>query len=229
MATLLLLDGNSLTYRAFFALPADLTTASGQVTNAVFGFTSMLINLLRDQKPDAVAVCFDLPEPTFRHEANAEYKANRSAAPDVLRQQMGLVRQVVESLGITHFEASAPRQVYKAGKELAVLVPTRMRLQAPDGKFVKDDYILGISDDAGKTWKFSNLSYLEMSEIRRLFPRLPASLVLPPRAQFVEDVPAGAPAAFSSTKANFKVAYPKGWKRATRRASASLALTGRVS
>ena len=59
---LLLIDGNSLTYRAFFALPTDMATASGQVTNAVFGFTSMLINLMRDHDPAGVAIAFDLPE-----------------------------------------------------------------------------------------------------------------------------------------------------------------------
>ena len=101
---LLLLDGNSLTYRAFFALPTDMATASGQVTNAVFGFTSMLINLLKDHKPDGIMVAFDRPEPTFRHEMNVEYKAQREAAPDILRQQMGLVRQVLEALRITIIE-----------------------------------------------------------------------------------------------------------------------------
>jgi DNA polymerase I len=98
---LLALDGNSLTYRAFFALPPDMTTASGQVTNAVFGFTSMLINLLKDHRPDALVVAFDRPEKTFRHEANPAYKANREAAPDILRQQMGLVREVLDALGVT--------------------------------------------------------------------------------------------------------------------------------
>ncbi len=94
----MLIDGNSLTYRAFFALPTDMATASGQVTNAVFGFTSMLINLLRDHQPDGVVVTFDLPGPTFRHKLVPTYKAGREAAPDILRQQMGLVRQVVEAL-----------------------------------------------------------------------------------------------------------------------------------
>ena len=101
---LLLLDGNSLTYRAFFALPTDMATAGGQVTNAVFGFTSMLINLIKDHRPDGIVVAFDRPEPTFRHEAYTEYKANREAAPDILRQQMGLVREVVEALGIPSVE-----------------------------------------------------------------------------------------------------------------------------
>jgi DNA polymerase-1 len=98
---LLLLDGNSLTYRAFFALPTDMATASGQVTNAVFGFTSMFIYMVKDQQPDAVLVAFDRPEPTFRHEANPLYKAQREASPDILRQQMGLVREVLASLNIT--------------------------------------------------------------------------------------------------------------------------------
>src|SRR6187402_3006376 len=96
----LLIDGNSLTYRAFFALPTDLATSSGQVTNAVFGFTSMLLNLVRDHKPDQVIIAFDRPEKTFRHEMVDTYKANRDAAPDILRQQMGLVHQVVELLAL---------------------------------------------------------------------------------------------------------------------------------
>jgi DNA polymerase-1 len=96
----MLVDGNSLTYRAFFALPSDMATASGQVTNAVFGFTSMMINLVRDHGPDRVIVAFDRPEPTFRHERVPTYKAQRDEAPDILRQQMGLVRQVVEVLGL---------------------------------------------------------------------------------------------------------------------------------
>ena len=100
MGTLLLIDGNSLTYRAFFALPTDMATASGQVTNAVFGFTSMLINLIKDHHPDGIVVAFDRPEPTFRHVALPSYKAQREAAPDILRQQMGLVREVVAALGI---------------------------------------------------------------------------------------------------------------------------------
>src|SRR5215213_4951688 len=79
VAKILLLDGNSLAYRAFFALPTDMATASGQVTNAVFGFTSMLINLLKDHKPDGIMVAFDRPEPTFRHDMNVEYKAQREA------------------------------------------------------------------------------------------------------------------------------------------------------
>ena len=100
MSKLLLLDGNSLTYRAFFAVPEDMATRSGQPTGAVFGFTSMLINLVRDHRPDALAVCFDRPEPTFRHEAAPQYKAHRDETPATLIDQLGLVRQVLDSLSI---------------------------------------------------------------------------------------------------------------------------------
>lgn len=100
MSNVMLIDGNSLTYRAFFALPTDMATSSGQVTNAVYGFASMLINLVRDHKPDRIIVAFDRKEPTFRHKRLPSYKANREASPDILRQQMGLVRQLVDVLDL---------------------------------------------------------------------------------------------------------------------------------
>ena len=102
----MLVDGNSLTYRAFFALPTDLATASGQVTNAVFGFTSMLINLLRDHKPDDRSSSPSTgPSRRSATSGSTTYKATRDEAPDILRQQMGLVRQVVEVLRIPILEA----------------------------------------------------------------------------------------------------------------------------
>ncbi len=134
MATLLLIDGNSLTYRAFFALPADMATASGQVTNAVYGFTSMLINLLRDHHPDQVAVCFDRPEPTFRHLAIPTYKAGRAEAPDILRQQLGLVRQVVEVLHLPVLELTG----FEADDLMATLA-TRSRDRGDDVIVVTGD------------------------------------------------------------------------------------------
>ena len=131
---LLLLDGNSLTYRAFFALPTDMATAGGQVTNAVFGFTSMLINLIKDHQPDGIVATFDRPEPTFRHEANPEYKANREAAPDILRQQMGLVREVVAALGI----ASVDLAGWEADDIIATLA-TRAEARGDDVIIVTGD------------------------------------------------------------------------------------------
>ncbi|MDQ6839969.1 MAG: DNA polymerase I [Actinomycetota bacterium] len=117
MARLMLIDGNSLTYRAFFALPTDMATAAGQVTNAVFGFTSMLVNLIKDHHPDQVIASFDRPEPTFRHRMIDDYKAGRAETPDILRQQMGLVRQLVETLRIPLVELAG----YEADDILATL------------------------------------------------------------------------------------------------------------
>ncbi|MCY3662287.1 MAG: DNA polymerase I [bacterium] len=105
MSGLLLIDGHSLAYRAFHALPEDLKTASGQVTNAVYGFTSMLVNLLRDHAPERVAVAFDLPGGTFRHERLDSYKANRSKPPEIFREQLGLLREVLDVLGVRTVEA----------------------------------------------------------------------------------------------------------------------------
>jgi DNA polymerase-1 len=99
--TLLVLDGHSLTYRAFFGLPTDMVTASGQVTNAVFGFTSMLLNILKERRPAGIVVAFDRSEPTFRHIAEPSYKAQREESPDILRQQVGIVREVLQAMGIT--------------------------------------------------------------------------------------------------------------------------------
>jgi DNA polymerase-1 len=162
---LILIDGNSLTYRAFFALPTDLSTASGQVTNAVFGFTSMLINLMRDHGHRRMAVAFDRPEPTFRHERVDTYKANRQAAPDILRQQIGLVRQVVETLGIRVLElpgyeaddivATLATQGRDAGLDVIVVTGDRDVYQLVEDPHVKvlynrrgvSDYVL--YDEAG--------------------------------------------------------------------------------
>jgi DNA polymerase-1 len=104
---LLLLDGHSLAYRAFFALPVEnFATTTGQPTNAVYGFTSMLINVLRDEKPTKVAVAFDRGEPTFRHEQYVEYKAGRTKAPDEFRSQVSLIFEVLDALGIRHLSAA---------------------------------------------------------------------------------------------------------------------------
>ncbi len=97
---LFLLDGHSLSYRAFFALPTTLATSSGQVTNAVYGFTSMLIKLLAEERPELVAVAFDVGAPTVRLDKYAEYKAGRPEAPDEFRQQLGLIVEVLETLRI---------------------------------------------------------------------------------------------------------------------------------
>src|SRR5918997_597670 len=101
---LLLLDGHSLAYRAFFALPAEnFRTGTGQTTNAVYGFTAMLINLLRDEAPTHLAVAFDVSRVTFRSERFAEYKANRTSTPDDFRGQVDLIKDALSALAIPFF------------------------------------------------------------------------------------------------------------------------------
>jgi DNA polymerase-1 len=97
---LLILDGHSLAYRAFFALPSTLATTTGQVTNAVYGFTSMLIKLLGEERPDYVAVAFDVGKPVARLAMDADYKAGRRETPEDFRPQLGLIQEVVQTLKI---------------------------------------------------------------------------------------------------------------------------------
>ncbi len=105
MSRLLLLDGHSLAYRAFFALPAEnFSTSTGQHTNAVYGFTSMLINMLRDEEPTHVVVAFDKSRQTFRTEQYAEYKAGRARTPDEFQGQVPLVKEVLDALRISYVE-----------------------------------------------------------------------------------------------------------------------------
>ena len=99
---LMLLDGNSLAFRAFYALPAEnFKTQGGLTTNAVYGFTAMLINLLRDEQPSHIAAAFDVSRQTFRLERYPEYKAGRSATPDEFRGQIDITKEVLGALGIT--------------------------------------------------------------------------------------------------------------------------------
>ena len=99
----MLLDGNSLAFRAFYALPAEnFKTKNGLTTNAVYGFTAVLINLLRDEQPTHVAAAFDVsPADLPRSERYPEYKANRSATPDEFRGQIEITKEVLAALGIT--------------------------------------------------------------------------------------------------------------------------------
>ncbi|HLF69494.1 MAG TPA: DNA polymerase I [Actinomycetota bacterium] len=100
----LLFDGHSLAYRAFYALPSDLRTSSGQITNAVYGFTSMLIKAIQDLKTQHVTVAFDSGPPLERLAIRPEYKAQRVSAPDEFRQQMGLIHEVLDVLKVPVFE-----------------------------------------------------------------------------------------------------------------------------
>ncbi|MDQ3543392.1 MAG: DNA polymerase I, partial [Actinomycetota bacterium] len=137
----------------------DMATASGQVTNAVFGFTSMFMYVMKEQRPDQVLVAFDRPEPTFRHEADPDYKATRNAAPDILKQQMGLVREVLAALGVPVIElsgyeaddliATAAEQAVERGDEVIIVTGDRDAYQLVRDPYVKVLYNRrGVSDYA---------------------------------------------------------------------------------
>lgn len=138
--TLMLLDGNSLAFRAFYALPAEnFKTQGGLTTNAVYGFTAMLINLLRDEQPSHVAAAFDVSRQTFRKEKYPEYKEGRSATPDEFRGQIDITKEVLNALGITvlaeeGFEAddiiaTLATQAQDAGYRVLVVTGDRDSLQ----------------------------------------------------------------------------------------------------
>jgi DNA polymerase-1 len=119
MTRLMLLDGNGLIYRGYYALiETPLTTSKGELVNAVFGFTNIVLRAVQDVKPDAVAIAFDLGKPTFRHERFEEYKATRQRMPDELRDQFPKVREVVAALGFPVYE----QEGFEADDVIATLV-----------------------------------------------------------------------------------------------------------
>ncbi len=166
MATYLLLDGHSLSYRAWFALQdTQMQTAAGQQTQAVYGFVSMVTKLIEDFRPDGLAVAFDRSEPTFRDAIVPDYKAGRPSTPEPLREQFGLIRQFVEALGVPAvdqigFEAddvlgTLASTIAASGNEVIVVTGDRDAYQLVADPFVRvfynrrgvSDYVL--YDEAG--------------------------------------------------------------------------------
>ena len=142
---LLLIDGHSMAYRAFFALPADnFTTAQGQHTNAIYGFATMLLSLLSSEKPTHVAVAFDVSRKTFRSEIFPDYKANRAKTPDEFRSQMSYLHELVAAFGITTFEvegfeaddiiATIAKQGEREGAEVLICTGDRDSFQLVNAK-----------------------------------------------------------------------------------------------
>ncbi|WP_307867609.1 DNA polymerase I [Umezawaea beigongshangensis] len=165
---LLLVDGHSMAYRAFFALPKEnFQTNTGQTTNSVYGFTSMLINLLRDERPTHVAVAFDVSRTTFRTEQFAEYKANRSATPDEFKGQVSLIKDVLGTLSIPsltkdNFEAddviaTLTTQAVEQGFEVAICTGDRDALQLVNDHVTVLYPVKGVSEMA----RFTPESVLE--------------------------------------------------------------------
>ena len=142
---LLLIDGHSMAYRAFFALPADnFTTAQGQHTNAIYGFATMLLSLLSSEKPTHVAVAFDVSRKTFRSDIFPDYKANRAKTPDEFRSQMSYLHELVTAFGITTFEvegfeaddiiATIAKQAELEGAEVLICTGDRDSFQLVNAK-----------------------------------------------------------------------------------------------
>src|SRR5258708_1812923 len=102
--TLVLVDGHAMYHRSFHAFPEEIATSAGEPTNAVFGFTRMLLDVLRIIRPDYLAMTFDRSAPTFRHRAFAPYKAHRPPLPDALRAQWPRTREVVAAFNMPVFE-----------------------------------------------------------------------------------------------------------------------------
>lgn len=152
---IILIDGNSLVYRAFFALPTTLTISSGQITNAVYGFTSMLIRLLREEKPDIAAVAFDKGI-SYRVNDYEKYKAHRPSTPDELRSQFPLVKEVLSVLNIPVFElesfeaddilATLARKAEKEGHTVTVVTGDKDALQLVSPRVKVMTTRKGISD-----------------------------------------------------------------------------------
>ncbi|MFD9220745.1 DNA polymerase I [Streptomyces sp. NPDC060064] len=137
---LLLMDGHSLAYRAFFALPAEnFTTATGQPTNAIYGFASMLANTLRDESPTHFAVAFDVSRKTWRSQDFPEYKANRSKTPDEFKGQVELIGELLDTMNAVRFAvdgfeaddiiATLATQAEAAGFEVLIVTGDRDSFQ----------------------------------------------------------------------------------------------------
>ena len=142
---LLLIDGHSMAYRAFFALPVEnFTTAQGQHTNAIYGFATMLISLLKDEKPTHVAVAFDVSRKTFRTDIFPDYKANRAKTPDEFRSQMSYLKDLVTGFGIAQFSlegyeaddliATVTKQAEREGLEVLICTGDRDSFQLVSDK-----------------------------------------------------------------------------------------------
>jgi len=162
---LLLIDGLSLAFRAFYALPTDLATPNGTVTNAVYGFTSMLVKVLTDERPDEIAVVFDAPGRTFRDDLDAEYKAGRKETPDLFVPQVPLIHEVVDTLQIPKLEveggeaddviATLATRAAAAGSDVVIVTGDRDAYQLVQDPHIKvlynrrgvSDYVL--YDEAG--------------------------------------------------------------------------------
>src|SRR3989338_1028939 len=118
MKTLLLIDGNAIVHRAYYAIPATFRTSSGNPTNAVYGFLTMLYKTITDFHPDYIIICFDTPKPTFRKKLFEKYQAQRAKLSDELAAQFPHIKEMLDKAGITRIE----KEGYEADDLIGTLV-----------------------------------------------------------------------------------------------------------
>lgn len=168
---LVLIDGHALAYRAFHALPEDMKTSQGELTNAVYGFTSMLLNVLGEEQPTHIAVTFDKGL-TFRHETYPDYKAHRAKMPDEMRSQMERIRQVVQTLDIPIFEQDG----YEADDLLGTLARQAGELGIDTLIVTGDMDLLQLVDEHTRVltsrWRFSDTVTYDIEGVKRRYEGL---------------------------------------------------------
>ena len=173
---LVLIDGHSLAYRAFFALPPDMATSKGELTNAVFGFISMLLNVMRDHKPTHMAVAFDVGR-SFRHDKFEDYKATRERMPDELSIQIERIKELIDAFNIPVYTAEG----YEADDVLATLAHQAEQKDADSLITTGDRDLLQVVDD--KIWvltsgrKFSDVIIYTPEKVRERYKLSPKQIV----------------------------------------------------
>ena len=173
---LILIDGHSLAYRAFFALPPDMANSQGELTNATYGFTSMLLNVLRDQQPTHIAVAFDVGR-SFRQEQYEDYKATRERMPDELRTQIDRIQEVVRAFNIPIFTAEG----YEADDVLATLAHQAAPQCVQTLIVTGDRDLLQVGED--KSWvltsgrKFSDTIIYDPQKVQERYGLPPSQLI----------------------------------------------------
>ena len=173
---LVLIDGHSLAYRAFFALPPDMATSKGELTNAVYGFVSMLLNVMRDHKPTHMAVAFDVGR-SFRHDKFEDYKATRERMPDELSIQIERIKELIDAFNIPVYTAEG----YEADDVLATLAHQAEKKEAASLITTGDRDLLQVVDD--KIWvltsgrKFSDVIIYTPEKVRERYKLSPKQIV----------------------------------------------------
>ncbi len=173
---LVLIDGHALAYRAYHALPQELRTARGEPTNAVYGFTSMLLNVLRDEQPDYIAVTFDVGR-TFRHDAYQAYKAQRIAAPDDFTHQVSRIYEVLEAFNIPIYTVPG----YEADDVLGTLAQQAKEAGLETLIVTGDSDALQLVDEHTRVltsrWRFSDTVIYDVAAIQERYGLTPEQLI----------------------------------------------------